>query len=418
MSNNNGFAAGPFRFARLFMRPQGIFLIAAFFMMPLVSGYSLLTSSKQQLDEELSLLCREVVSTFTAESYLEFVSDPSRTALARYDFMEKLGIIHKSNPKIEYIYTLRGSGDNWYFLLDTLQDPNTYAAVSQRSPSAVASNWLEPYEYPDDFLMSIEVLKQGEVWVDPAIFTDDYGSTVGCMIPIYQDKDVMHVLGLDYRADQLQALKKPVVLAIGYGGVVGLILLLVSQYYLRSYLSIKEKLLEQLKITSTTDTLTGIANRNALFESARALIQQRQPGTFLAAAIIDLDLFKNINDTYGHQAGDETLIVFARLLDEYCNARKFVVGRIGGEEFGVVCVTRNRDDMLNTLSSLKAALKKVTISSGEQTFDVTFSAGYAVSTDKEELHELMKLADFALYESKDSGRNRITLYHPEVVPEI
>lgn len=400
-----------YSFVRLLRRPEGLFLLAAFIVMPLLSGMALYQHGKSQLRGELAELCQSLPPILPLDHYLHLIDRNNATLAMREPILQPLTMVHRTNPKIQYIYTLRGNGNNWMFLLDTLQDPDTREIVQRRYPHSVASGWKEAYEYPTSFLKSAEVLRRGETWVDSRVFVDDYGSTIGCIIPLHSSGDVIDVLGVDYRADELTGMKHAVTAGVVYGATIGLLLFAASQAYLRSYMNVKQQLLQHFHHESNTDSLTGISNRRWFFESAERLFAQRGSDTVVSAAIIDIDLFKDINDNYGHEAGDEALRVFSRLLDKYCNPRKFIIGRIGGEEFAVCCATRYCDDMIDSLSSLQAALKTVTIDSDKGTFSFTFSAGLVSSKSlSADLHELMRKADEALYESKDSGRDRITFF--------
>ena len=400
-----------YSFTRLLRRPEGLFLLAAFIVMPLLSGMALYQHGKSQLRAELAELCESLPPILPLDHYRQLMNHDDATPAMREQLLQPLTTVHKTNPKIQYIYTLRGNGDNWTFLLDTLQDPATREVVQHRYPHSVASDWGETYEYPEYFLTSAEALRRGETWVDSSVFVDEYGSTIGCIIPLHSSGDVIDVLGVDYRANELTGIKRAVTAGVIYGAVIGLLLFAASQAYLRSYMNIKQGLLKDLHHVSNTDALTGIANRRWFFESAEQLIEQRSSDTVVSVAIIDIDLFKEINDNYGHEAGDEALRVFSRLLDKYCNPRKYIIGRVGGEEFAVCCATRYCDDMIDSLSSLQAALKTVSIDSDKGSFSFTFSAGLVSSANSSaNLHELMRKADEALYESKDTGRDRITFF--------
>ncbi|MCF8474429.1 MAG: GGDEF domain-containing protein [Emcibacter sp.] len=129
---------------------------------------------------------------------------------------------------------------------------------------------------------------------------------------------------------------------------------------------------------------------------------------YKAAAIIDIDWFKKVNDEYGHSAGDQTLKHFAKLLNHCCNINKFIIGRVGGEEFAIFCATTEVDDMVEALASLKKLLSNSPVVMDELEFKITFSAGYIVSHDDVvDVHDLLAFADQALYDAKKTGRDKI-----------
>ncbi len=158
------------------------------------------------------------------------------------------------------------------------------------------------------------------------------------------------------------------------------------------------------------DLLTGLLTRRALLERVSIRMSEaRRSGKPVAIALLDLDRFKRINDTFGHLAGDRVLMELGRMLNARFRAGD-VRGRWGGEEFAVMLVDQGAD-------VAKAALQRVLdefsahefrTATGE-VFNVTFSAGIAeFPEDGVQFEELLKKADERLFESKVAGRNRIT----------
>ncbi|HEX2028878.1 MAG TPA: sensor domain-containing diguanylate cyclase [Nitriliruptorales bacterium] len=164
-------------------------------------------------------------------------------------------------------------------------------------------------------------------------------------------------------------------------------------------------LLERLRAMATTDQLTGLANRRTFEETlAREMSREIRAGEPLSLILLDIDHFKRINDTYGHQAGDEVLRIVARSLADSC--RDFdTAARFGGEEFAVVLPGTGPADALAIAERFRTAVE-----AADTSVPVTISAGAATFL----LHgsnadELLKSADEALYASKAAGRNTATL---------
>jgi diguanylate cyclase len=168
--------------------------------------------------------------------------------------------------------------------------------------------------------------------------------------------------------------------------------------------------LEQLRELVHTDPMTGTFNRrglNAIYlrEAARA---DRNEST-LCAVLIDLDNFKFINDTHGHQFGDAVLIHFARIARESLRPSD-VIARYGGEEFIILLPDITTESAACVMQRLQHnfSLKTLTGVDGEAV-SVTFSGGMALRRFRENQNSLIKRADEALYLAKNSGKNRVML---------
>jgi two-component system cell cycle response regulator len=153
---------------------------------------------------------------------------------------------------------------------------------------------------------------------------------------------------------------------------------------------------------ATTDFLTGLLNRRAFFEKAEDACRQAQKGSPVSALICDLDHFKQINDTYGHGAGDTALRTVAAKAAQL----HAIVGRLGGEEFGII-VEATVSDALDIAESFRCAISELRTSAGDATVDVTCSLGVAAWEIGDTTDSLLRRADMALYEAKRAGRNRV-----------
>ncbi|QDG53182.1 response regulator [Persicimonas caeni] len=157
------------------------------------------------------------------------------------------------------------------------------------------------------------------------------------------------------------------------------------------------------------DVLTGLLTRRAFLEAVAARISEvRRKGKPLAFCLLDLDHFKQINDTHGHIAGDRVLAGLGRLLQ---NRFRFedLRGRWGGEEFAIAIVNEDAATAKKVLERIQKEFEAVEFEGADgQTFQVTFSAGIAqVPGDGQEADQLLKTADERLYAAKAAGRNQI-----------
>jgi len=159
--------------------------------------------------------------------------------------------------------------------------------------------------------------------------------------------------------------------------------------------------LEQLSIT---DNLTQLYNRNKLDDVLISEVNRtnRYASPF-GVVLIDIDYFKSVNDIHGHQVGDTVLKEFSQILQS--NSRNTdVVGRWGGEEFLIICIQSNLENILTLAHYLKKKISTYPFSLGEQK---TASFGVSFYQKNESVNSLLKRADDALYKAKRNGRNRV-----------
>ena len=159
---------------------------------------------------------------------------------------------------------------------------------------------------------------------------------------------------------------------------------------------------EVLRSSSLTDSLTGLYNRRYFDEAfAKAYEEARHGETSLALLIIDLDRFKLVNDTFGHAAGDSVLVRIARAIQEKAGPET-LLARWGGEEFVLLSKGMSREQVVQYAQQLRVHLADL---AHEQVGQITVSIGVATYQGSENVHELFKRADDALYQAKQAGRN-------------
>lgn len=169
---------------------------------------------------------------------------------------------------------------------------------------------------------------------------------------------------------------------------------------------------EELQYISNMDVLTDMPNRRKLNEALdKALRELRDEGKVFGLLMIDIDYFKNYNDTYGHLTGDECLVGVATALKEYAQNSNGFIGRFGGEEFLFILPLTDDLCLKERADKLRLAIEDLNIENKGSTIGrVTISIG-AVSIDSTILLEpfhsraLLEMADKALYQAKDRGRN-------------
>ncbi len=171
----------------------------------------------------------------------------------------------------------------------------------------------------------------------------------------------------------------------------------------------RKELEAKLEQEARTDSLTGIANRRYFLELAgHEFARARRYKAKLSALMLDLDHFKEINDTYGHQVGD---LILTKLVQVCRNAMRGedVIGRLGGEEFGILLPETTREKAGEVAERLRHAIASAEVRV-EQGPPVRFTASVGAATVRDDDPDIMALlgnADQALYAAKDAGRNTV-----------
>jgi len=157
------------------------------------------------------------------------------------------------------------------------------------------------------------------------------------------------------------------------------------------------------------DSLTGLLNHTNLKENlAREVMRAERMEAPVSFAMIDVDHFKSVNDTYGHLTGDGVLKSLSRLLQERLR-RTDIIGRYGGEEFGIILLNTGAEMASQIMNEIRENFSHIRQQSEGEEFFVTFSCGVASFPDIKHAAAIGAAADYALYEAKESGRNRVVI---------
>lgn len=172
----------------------------------------------------------------------------------------------------------------------------------------------------------------------------------------------------------------------------------------------RKTMLEEMCRLARTDSLTGLWNRGYFMELAgREIARCRRNESNMGMLIADVDFFKGVNDTYGHDVGDLALIGLAKVL--LASVREVdVVGRYGGEEFVVLLPDASSDEACMVAKRIRRNLRERKMDCGEVELPMTVSIGLTSLEGEDDLDGLLKFADIALYAAKKKGRDRVEVY--------
>ncbi len=194
-------------------------------------------------------------------------------------------------------------------------------------------------------------------------------------------------------------------------GILGLIIGSFFAYVYTSKITSYEKSLKQqnssLSLLASTDYLTGIMNKRMFNEISERYFKTAQKNNFnLTLLLLDLDYFKKVNDTYGHQAGDQLLKHFVEIIESILN-NSDIFARIGGEEFAILLSQINSDDAYTLAEKIRKKVENNFITYEGQDIFMTTSIGISENQDTDTAFEnIFSRSDSALYQAKNEGRNK------------
>jgi len=187
--------------------------------------------------------------------------------------------------------------------------------------------------------------------------------------------------------------------------------------YLRETAPVLEtkRLMENLRDSTLRDPMTGLNNRRFLEEYVETLVTSVQrKRTHVAILMLDLDYFKMVNDTYGHDAGDAVLKALSTLLKQSVRASDLVI-RYGGEEFLIILIDSEGEAADHVAEKIRLAVESLKVQVAGITLQKTISIGIAdFPTDSDTFWQAVKFADVAMYQAKDRGRNRVVRFNPDM----
>jgi len=227
--------------------------------------------------------------------------------------------------------------------------------------------------------------------------------------PARRSGDLIGAISISIPAERLIAENRGTrkLLLLGGAGILGSILLIV--FFLTWRLANQlDEVNYRLHKQASTDELTGVRNRRRIMRRLEEeFSRSTRGGDPLSLIVFDIDHFKRINDTHGHQFGDLVLKRVARLMEETVRTYD-LVGRIGGEEFLVVTPSTTLEEASAIAERIREAIEQERIGDDIRMVHVTVSAGVStMNRDEDSMDAMIRRADDALYCAKNAGRNRV-----------
>jgi diguanylate cyclase (GGDEF)-like protein len=262
--------------------------------------------------------------------------------------------------------------------------------------------------YAAQMLMLVEILRTDTESRKGRAWWLLFGATAA-IIPIFMLRALAALVGADPFATPQGTVAPNTVQMLVFVCVISLEILGSLGFILME----KERSDFELRALAMTDFLTKVLNRRAFtMRAEQELAAAQRTGSPLALLLIDIDHFKQINDRYGHSAGDNVLAEVARIIGG-CVRKQDTVGRYGGEEFGVLLPATNQAGALVLAEKLRNAVASMRYDVGREGVFVTISTGVTVcqatcATCRSDLNALLDNADKALYRAKHAGRDRTT----------
>lgn len=176
-----------------------------------------------------------------------------------------------------------------------------------------------------------------------------------------------------------------------------------------------KRLMASLRESTLNDAMTGLRNRRFLEEYSDTLVNQcKRRGTAMTLIMMDLDYFKKVNDTYGHDVGDAILVDLANIFKANVRDSDLVI-RYGGEEFLIILLDTPAEAGVQVAEKIRTAVESHQFKAGSVLLNKTISAGLAdYPNDGQAFWQVLKYADVSLYAAKDSGRNQVVRFTPEL----
>ncbi|MFC7000374.1 GGDEF domain-containing protein [Pseudobowmanella zhangzhouensis] len=323
--------------------------------------------------------------------------------------LQPLAQLHRSLKDVHYVSTLTIENNTTFLILDTawvLEDGDTAYVLE-------ASDFREEFPPQDEFdYESYAVLSEGKNYIFTHLYTDEYGTFIAAAAPIPRVGDtpqafvILEINAATLLAREQQLSRNLMISCAAALVIIGTILLFMLRNFMlmRQAFTLIGEQRDEFQQRSLTDPLTGIFNRRA-FDLALQR-EMSDDSDYLALIMFDIDHFKQVNDTHGHDVGDLVLQDLALLVESHIRNHD-VFARTGGEEFTIISRHRERKGAWEQAEKLREIVAYHDVHFNGGSLTVTISAGLHLINYTEQPADALKAADTALYLAKQNGRNRV-----------
>ncbi len=308
-----------------------------------------------------------------------------------------------------------------------------YLRLSRTLKQEFGQKEFSLYEISSNKKQMSTILVDGESadtcrWCDPEILVRPEACRVrrtGHMVDGISNPEICYSFRPPAEAGERRHVCFPIIQSGSVGSVVQLISTVDEQeklqekvpfinVYLRETAPVLEtkRLMESLRDSTLRDPMTGLNNRRFLEEYVETLVAGvHRKNSHVAILMLDLDYFKMVNDTYGHDAGDAVLKALANVLKQSVRASVLVI-RYGGEEFLIILVDSQGDAAVQVAENIRGAVEALKVQVAGIVLQKTISIGISdFPTDSDTFWQAVKFADVALYQAKEKGRNRVIRFN-------
>jgi diguanylate cyclase (GGDEF)-like protein len=367
-----------------------IFLLALYVSLPIYEERLQNSVILNDLRKEIQVAqntTEKLISNAGEDSLIEKITDKNFYKIST----QLLEILNTLNT--EYVYVLYENSGRFYMLID-----------------ASKKDRMEPFEVLEPLTSELPLINTSLKTGKPKYMIHENISTLGLTvyIPFKDKKGLNYILVIDYTVEKVREIKelieelqRTIIVSIAF------IVILINVAVVGTIKTI------YYKKKSIIDNLTKLYNRHYLEE-----IEDKGSFQYYIILLVDIDFFKKINDTYGHEVGDKVLKTVSEKLINVLRKDDIVI-RYGGEEFLIfIRKERNKDRLIyiNVAEKIRKSVEDLNININEKDYiKTTLSIGIFLDTDKvKNLQEAIKKADIALYKAKNRGRNRIEIYDEEL----
>lgn len=393
------------------MRPLYLGIMAALVLFSAITlcvsllGYNVNQTYVNTRHDNLKAVATYAASLVDPEKHRQLANESYSKAL-HHELLAPLVNFHHQLPKIHYLYTMTALDNKIFFVLDTT-DSVLINPQADENTSSVMEEYVNFSESPE----WITSLKEGKVYIDHTPFEDEYGSWISVSVPVQNaDGSLAFWLGIDFDAKDYIREEQAVIRQIAVILVIALILsVLLGAAVTRAQKTIHD-LQRKQHMQLMSDPLTGAYNRRYLKKNAENIWENFKIHHIPYAMIImDIDHFKKINDTYGHDAGDICLTGLVNMLMESLRSDDHLI-RMGGEEFLIILPQLGDQELLiNTAERLRTQIECLCLQiTDDKALQITVSIGAAIAQKADKnLEGTIKRADQYLYKAKQNGRNQV-----------